>query len=391
MYGPPGTGKTTLAKVMATESNVTFLSASADQFISKWAGEGPQSVHHIFSVARKYAPAILFIDEIDAIGCKRGGSESHSGKQEILNALLTEMDGFKVSKNKPVLVMAATNLGGNNGNTGALDPALVRRFDRSICIDFPDKDSRIKLIKLLCKRNPIMEITDNMIENLSERAIGMSPVLIEGAVNAAIREAIRTDTVVTDQIIDEAFEKYNSGDEKHWAPEELLKTARHEAGHAFVNYYFGNTPSYLTIVARDNHGGYMLDSGNENKGAYSKKDLLERIVVALGGRAAELVYYGEEDGLTTGPSGDLQTAISIVYKMICNYAMYEDVSDGVIPENQRNDAELQRFASKILKEQLNVAIEIIKNNQKTFDNLVAELMTKTHMNKKELEILLEGN
>ena len=215
--------------------------------------------------------------------------------------------------------------------------------------------------------------------------------MIEGAVNAAIREAIRTDTVVTDQIIDEAFEKYNSGDEKHWAPEELLKTARHEAGHAFVNYYFGNTPSYLTIVARDNHGGYMLDSGNENKGAYSKKDLLERIAVALGGRAAELVYYGEEDGLTTGPSGDLQTATSIVYKMICNYAMYEDVSDGVIPENQRNDAELQRFASKILKEQLNVAIEIIKNNQKTFDNLVAELMTKTHMNKKELEILLEGN
>ena len=173
MYGPPGTGKTTLAKVMATESNVTFLSASADQFINKWAGEGPQSVHHIFSVARKYAPAILFIDEIDAIGCKRGGSESHSGKQEILNALLTEMDGFKVSKNNPVLVMAATNLGGNNGNTGALDPALVRRFDRSICIDLPDKDSRIKLIKLLCKRNPIMKITDNMIENLSERAIGI--------------------------------------------------------------------------------------------------------------------------------------------------------------------------------------------------------------------------
>lgn len=391
MYGPPGTGKTTLAKVMATESDVTFLSASADQFISKWAGEGPQSVHHIFAVARKYAPAILFIDEIDAIGSKRGGSESHSGKQEILNALLTEMDGFKVSKNKPVLVMAATNLGGNNGNTGALDPALVRRFDRSICIDLPDKDSRIKLIKLLRKRNPIIEITDNMIDNLSERAIGMSPALIEGAVNAAIREAIRTDTVVTDQIIDEAFEKYNNGDKKHWAPEELLKTARHEAGHAFVNYYFGNAPSYLTIVARDNHGGYMLDSGNENKGSYSKKDLLERIAVTLGGRAAELVYYGEEDGLTTGPSGDLQTATSIVYKMICNYAMYEEVADGVIPENQRNDAEIQRFASKILKEQLNVAIEIIKNNQKIFDNLVDELITKTHMNKKELEILLAAN
>lgn len=391
MYGPPGTGKTTLAKVMATESDVTFLSASADQFISKWAGEGPQAVHHIFSVARKYAPAILFIDEIDAIGCRRNGSESHDGKQEILNALLTEMDGFKVSKNKPVLVMAATNLGGNNGNTGALDPALVRRFDRSICIDLPDKESRIKLIKLLCKRNPIIEITDNMIENLSERSIGMSPALIEGAVNAAIREAIRTETVVTDQIVDEAFEKYNNGEEKQWAAEELIKTARHEAGHAFLSYYFGNMPSYLTIVARDNHGGFMLDSGNENKGSYSKKDLLEKITVALGGRAAELIYYGDEEGLTTGPSGDLQTATSIVYRMICNYAMYEEITQGVIPDSYRDSTEIKELASKVLKEQLALAMEIIKNHCEIFDVLVDELMNKTHLNRKELGDLLMKN
>ena len=388
LYGPPGTGKTTLAKVMATESDVTFLSVSADQFISKWAGEGPQSVHHIFSVARKYAPAILFIDEIDAIGCRRTGSESHDGKQEILNALLTEMDGFKVSKNKPVLVMAATNLGGNNGNTGALDPALVRRFDRSICIDLPDKESRIRLIRLLCRKNPIINISDNMIESLSERSIGMSPALIEGAFNAAIREAIRTEADVNDEIMDEAFEKYNNGEEKHWAKDELIKTARHEAGHAYVSYYLGNMPSYLTIAARDDHGGYMLDSGNEKKGSYSKKDLLDRIAVAMGGRAAELIYYGNAEGLTTGPSGDLQTAASIAYNMICKYAMYEEIAPCAMPDNNKDLPEVRELAGKIIREQLNFAIEIIKEHSEIFDVLVDELMNKTHLNKKELEALL---
>lgn len=129
---------------MASESDVSFLSVSANQFISKWAGEGPQSVHHIFSVARKYAPAILFIDEIDAVGRRRSGEDSHDGRQEILKVLLTEMDGFKTTTKKPVLVMATTNLGGNNRDTGALDSALVRRFDRSMCIDIPDQSGRKK-------------------------------------------------------------------------------------------------------------------------------------------------------------------------------------------------------------------------------------------------------
>ena len=305
-----------------------------------------------------------------------------------MNALLTEMDGFKVSKNKPVLVMAATNLGGNNGNTGALDPALVRRFDRSICIDLPDKESRIRLIRLLCRKNPIIKISDNMIESLSERSIGMSPALIEGAFNAAIREAIRTEADVNDEIMDEAFEKYNNGEEKHWAKDELIKTARHEAGHAYVSYYLGNMPSYLTIAARYDHGGYMLDSGNEKKGSYSKKDLLDRIAVAMGGRAAELIYYGNAEGLTTGPSGDLQTAALIAYSMICKYAMYEEIAPCAMPDNNKDLPEVRELAGKIIREQLNFAIEIIKDHSEIFDVLVNELMNKTHLDKKELETLL---
>ncbi|CVI70765.1 ATP-dependent zinc metalloprotease FtsH 3 [Eubacteriaceae bacterium CHKCI004] len=391
LYGPPGTGKTSLAKVMASESDVTFLSVSADQFISKWAGEGPQSVHHIFSVARKYAPAILFIDEIDAIGRRRSGEDSHDGRQEILNALLTEMDGFKNISKKPVLVMAATNLGGNNRNTGALDPALVRRFDRSICIDLPDQAGRKKLIQILCRKNKIIQISESMMDNLAERSIGMSPALIEGAINAAIRDAIRNNGYVTDDIINEAFEKYNNGEEKHWDKTELVKTARHEAGHALLSNYYNEKPSYLTITARDNHGGYMLYGGSETKGSYTKTELLHKIAIALGGRAAELVYYGEEEGLSTGPSEDLKSAVSIAESMICRYGMFEEITLGVLSEEQISDElskEIQMKINSILSEQLETAKNIIRAHSSLMEALVDALLKKNYLNKKEIQDIL---
>ena len=393
LYGPPGTGKTSLAKVMASESDVTFLTASADQFISRWAGEGPQSVHRIFSIARKYAPAVLFIDEIDAIGRRRTESDTGDGRQEILNVLLTEMDGFKSSAKRPVLVMAATNMGGNNGSTGALDPALVRRFDRSICIDLPDRKGRIKLLHILCHKNKMLRISEEMIQNLAERSIGMSPALMEGAVNTAIREAIRNNTEVTDAVVDEAFEKYNNGEEKPWNPSELLKTARHEAGHAFVCNYFGEAPSYLTIAARDNHGGYMMHSGAENKGSFTKKELLQRIAVALGGRAAEIVYYGEEEGISTGASSDIETATSIAGRMICSFGMYSEIASGTVQRSEISDetaAAIDRTINKIIQEQLGQAVEIVRAHSKDMDRLVSALMEKTHLNRDEIQKVLNN-
>ena len=391
MYGPPGTGKTSLAKVMASEADVTFLTVSADQFISRWAGEGPASVHRIFTIARKYAPAILFIDEIDAIGRRRTGEDAHDGKQEILNALLTEMDGFKTTQKKPILVMAATNLGGNNGNTGALDPALVRRFDRSICIDLPDKAGRTKLLHILCHKNPILKISESMVESLAERSVGMSPALLEGAVNAAVREAIRSDSQVTDEIMDEAFEKYNNGDEKKWDRTELLKTARHEAGHAFISHYYGEEPAYLTIVARDDHGGYMMHSSNETKGVYSRSELLHRIVVSMGGRAAEIVCYGSEQGLTTGASSDLENATRLARNMICSYGMYDEIAVGTL-EIAAKDAALalivQKKINEILRDELEEAIRILSDHKEAFDRLVDALMEKTHMHKEEIQAIL---
>lgn len=397
MYGPPGTGKTSLAKVVATESGVVFLEIGADQFVSKWVGEGAERVHEMFATARKYAPAILFIDEIDAIGARRDGSGAEGGSaqstHQILNALLTEMDGFKTSSKKPVFVMAASNLGGNNGNTGALDAALVRRFDRAINIDLPDKEGRIKILNILRSKNEkMMQVSDELIENLAIRSLGMSPANMEGAFETAIRDAIRSGTIVDDKMLDNAFEKYNSGDEKHWDPSELERTARHEAGHAFVCNYFGEKPSYLTIVARDNHGGYMLHGGNENKGSYLKADLLHRICTSLGGRAAELVYYGEEEGLSTGPSGDLENATNIARSMIGRYGMFGDVGLGVVrgsSASPEQSAKMEECINQILSEQLDEAVRIISENKDKIDKLVAALMEKQHLSEDQIQEALK--
>ena len=301
------------------------------------------------------------------------------------------MDGFKTSVKKPVLVMAATNLGGNNGSTGALDPALVRRFDRSICIDLPDRAGRIQLLKMLRNKHQIFRISDDMLQNLAERSIGMSPALLEGAVNAAIREAIRSGTEVSDSMMDEAFEKYNHGEEKHWNRADLIKTARHEAGHAVVCNYFGEEPSYLTVAVRDNHGGYMMYSAAEGKGVYTKKELLRQIAVSLGGRAAELVYYGEEEGLSTGPSSDLETATAIARKMICNYGMYNEIAAGIVMQNEVSETVSQSIEQKvnaIIQDQLNWSVAIIKENADKMAQLVDTLMEKTHLNKQEIQEVL---
>lgn len=251
------------------------------------------------------------------------------------------------------------------------------------------REGRIKLLKIICKKNAMIQISDSMLESLGERSIGMSPALIEGALNAAIREAIRTETTVTDQIMDEAFEKFNNGEEKQGDESELLKTARHEAGHAFICWYFGKTPSYLTIVARDHHGGYMQNSAEEKKGTYTKKELLDRIAVALGGRAAEIVYYGEEDGLTTGASGDLQAASAIAENMICSYGMYGNLYSGALTKNSAVANDIYASVNRIMEEQLQNAVSIIQNNRKAMDKLTEALLTGTHLNRDEINAVLE--
>lgn len=392
LYGPPGTGKTMLAKAMACEAGVTFIAAEGNQFLKKYVGEGSEKVHELFKTARKYAPSILFIDEIDAIAKERKGGENSGAVEATLTAFLTEMDGFANDPSRPVFVLAATNFDVEPGSDKSLDPALMRRFDRRVYIDLPGKEDRIRFLKMKIARNPALDISEEQIDTIAMRSAGMSPAQLDSAVELALRSAIREgSTKVTDAILEDAFETFNGGEAKKWDISQLERVARHEAGHAFLCFDSGETPGYLTIVARGNHGGYMQHADREGKAIYTRDELLARIRTSLGGRAAEIAYYGERDGISTGASGDLVSATNMAKQIICTYGMDEtfglavlnpSVADGVL------SAEVIKAVNSILQTQLKEAVRILTENRGRVDALVNELMNKNHLTGAEIEKIL---
>lgn len=387
LYGPPGTGKTMLAKAMAGESDITFICAEGNQFLKGTVGEGSRAIHDLFRTARKYAPAILFIDEIDAIAKERTGTGS---AEDALTALLTEMDGFKNQTAKPVFVLAATNFDVESGGAKSLDPALMRRFDRRIYVDLPDRDDRIKYMTMKIKSNSTFDISDDLIENLAIRSTGMSLASIDSAFELSLRMAIRNKkTTVTDAVLEDAFETFNNGEKKNWNQNTLLRVARHESGHAVICYESGETPSYITVVPRGYHGGYMQHSTDESKHIFTKNELLARIRTSLGGRAAEIVYYGEDDGISTGASGDLLNATSLARHMVELYGMDESYGLTAFASQGEMNEETKMAVNKILVDEMNNAIEIIKANKQSIDKLTETLVNKNHLSGNEINEILK--
>ncbi|MDE7379799.1 MAG: ATP-dependent metallopeptidase FtsH/Yme1/Tma family protein, partial [Clostridia bacterium] len=387
LYGPPGTGKTLLAKAMAGESDVTFIRAEGNQFLKKYVGEGAESVHKLFNTARKYAPSILFIDEIDAIAKQRGENNSHS--DDVLTSFLTEMDGFNSDTDRPVFVLAATNY-----ETSSLDAALLRRFDRKIYVDLPNKEERVQFIRQKLAKIAEKNVSVEEIENLAVRSTGISLADLDSVFELALRNVLKTkDYLLSDSVLEDAFEMFNSGSVKKWSENELMRTARHEAGHALMCYLGGQTPSYLTIVARGSHGGYMQYSDGEDKGTYTKKELLSRVRTALGGRAAEVVYYGEEDGVSTGASGDLRTATNIIENMICNYGMDETV--GLSSVELKNVTSSHHYAliveriNEVLAREFTTVKASISKHRAAIDALVEMLIEKNALKSNEIENILK--
>ncbi len=375
LYGPPGTGKTSLAKVVASESGVNFLSISASELLNG----GPEKVQDEFRIARKYAPAILFIDEIDAIGMERKYSNAPN---PVLNALLTEMEGFKKVDSKPVFVMAATNLGNK------IDFALQRRFDMSFEMDYLDEKGRRWLLeKLIKKQSDKFKISDEKMKSIVNRSEGVSPALLEQVIEAALREGIRSGCDIDDDLLDEMFERRILGEERvDRSQKEIERTAYHEAGHVLIDLYNKRPPAYMSIVARGNHGGYMLSETGERDS--TKKYYLERICSLLGGRAGEMVFadvLGLEDGPTHGAAGDLETATSIAVNMVCKFGMYEEeiglaVTGGI---ELKYDEKAKELINRILSEQLKEAISLIELNRDAMERLVEAVMDKDNKNKKK--------
>jgi len=394
LYGPPGTGKTMLAKAMAGESDVTFIRAEGNQFLKRFVGEGAESVHKLFKTARKYAPSILFIDEIDAIARERGASSASENSSDVLTAFLTEMDGFISDETKPVFVLAATNYSVERGNSKSLDEALLRRFDRRIYMDLPDKDERLQYINKRISKIKNHSLTAEQIENIAVRSTGASLASLESVFSLALRNVIKSKGyTLTDKILEEAFETFNNGEVKQWNKDELLRTARHEAGHALMCWVGGEKPTYLTIIARGDHGGYMQHASNEDKGVYTQGDLINRIRTALGGRAAELVYYGNDFGVSTGASGDLQTATSIARAMICSYGMDAEFGLGYIDLNGAVGSDVYvrviNRVNEILKTEMDFAVKTLTEHKAELDGLVNALTAKNALKSDEIEDILK--
>lgn len=395
LYGPPGTGKTLLAKATAAESDVTFISAEGNQFLKQYQGQGSEKVHEIFKTARKYAPSILFIDEIDAIAKERRGGDSGDA-EATLTSFLAEMDGFKNDTTKPVFVLAATNYDVEPGGPKSLDPALVRRFDRKIYIDLPSRSERTRYVKQKMAKNPAFNVSEEKINNFSLRSTGMSLAELELILELSLRTAIRDGNLkVTDDVLEDAFETFNYGEAKDRDQASLERTARHEAGHAFLYWESGNKPSYVTIVARSNFGGYMQHDDSEKNKSLTKTDILSLIRTSLGGRAAELVYYGEEDGLTVGACSDLSNATNLARQIICTFGMSEEFGLAVIDKQSAMDGvlsiEIRNAVNAILSEEMAKAKKIIEDNKNAIDALVEKLMSDNHLTGDEIVEVFEKN
>lgn len=320
LSGPPGTGKTLLARAVAGEANVPFFSISGSDFVELYVGVGASRVRELFEKAKKAAPSIIFIDEIDTVGRKRGTSVGggNDEREQTLNQLLVEMDGF--SGNSGVIVIAATN------RPDVLDPALLRpgRFDRQITVGYPDAKGRLELLKLYAENKPLS--SDVNLRDISLSTIGFTGADIKNLLNEAALIATRKkkNKICSDDI-DEAMLKILVGTEKKsrkMSDAEKKLTAYHEAGHAVASYYLESADpvEQISIIPRGFAGGYTLQRPVEETTYSSKKKMLESLVTLLGGRVAEELFIGD---ISTGASNDLQRATSIATNMVTRYGMSE--------------------------------------------------------------------
>ena len=322
LVGPPGTGKTLLARAVAGEADVKFLSISGSDFVEMYVGVGASRVRDLFIQAKKESPAIVFIDEIDAVGRQRGSGlgGGHDEREQTLNQLLVEMDGF--SANEGVVVLAATN------RVDILDPALLRpgRFDRQVYVGLPDIKGREEILKIHARNKPLAEDVD--LKQVAKGTPGFTGADLENLLNeAALLTGRRNEQFINKATLDEAVIKVIAGPEKRSrvVPQHKRKlTAYHEAGHAIV---MRSLPDHdpvhsVTIVPRGGAGGMTISLPEEDRSYLSRNHMLDNIVSLLGGRAAEALVLGD---ISTGASNDIQRATSIARKMVGTYGMSEKI------------------------------------------------------------------
>ena len=402
--GPPGTGKTLLAKSVAGEADVAFLSISGSDFVEMYVGVGASRVRDLFEQAKKQSPAIVFIDEIDAVGRQRGSGlgGGHDEREQTLNQLLVEMDGF--TANSGVVVLAATN------RVDILDPALLRpgRFDRQVYVGLPDIKGREEILKVHARNKPLAEDVD--LAEIARGTAGFTGADLENLLNeAALLSGRRNEPVIRQKTIQESIIKVIAGPEKHSRviPEQERKlTAFHEAGHAVVMHDLpGQDPVHqITIVPRGQAGGMTISLPEEDRSYLSKRYMEDEIVALLGGRAAEELMLGD---ISTGASNDLQRATTIARKMVGTYGMSKRLghvafnagSDEVFigksmghtrPYSEKIAAEMDDEIQQILADGYARCTEILKRQQEKLEAVASFLLEHETMTAEEFESVFQA-
>ena len=389
LYGKPGTGKTLIAKAIAGEADVPFISMSGSEFIEMFAGLGASRVRKLFDKARKLSPCIVFIDEIDAIGSRRtSNSGAESENNQTLNQLLVEMDGF--SSEETIIVLAATN------RPEMLDKALLRpgRFDRQVTIPAPDLAGREAILKIHAKNKKIAE--DVSLYSIAEDTAGFTGAELANILNeAAIIATKKEHDAITNSDLDEAVKKVTVGLEKtsrKISEKDKKLTAYHEAGHAIVSQFLPTQTAVkeVSIIPRGMAGGYTMYKSDEDKYYISKTEMQEKLIALLGGRAAEKLIL---DDISTGASNDLEVATQIARDMITVYGMSDEIgtisfkgSDGQM-DYQMFGEDMQDAIGKEVKRLIDTAYrdaqEILKQNVETLHAIAKELIAKEKIDEKE--------
>ena len=402
LVGPPGTGKTLLARAVAGEAKVPFYYISGSDFVELFVGIGASRVRDMFKQAKMNAPCLIFIDEIDAVGRQRGTGlgGGHDEREQTLNQLLTEMDGF--GANEGIIIIAATN------RPDVLDPALLRpgRFDRQVTVSLPDKNARIEILKVHAKNKILAK--NITLEYLAKRTPGFSGADLENLLNEAALLAVRRNKKeITMAEIDEATDRVLMGPAKvtkKYTDKEKKLVAYHEAGHAVLGLKLdgANEVQKITIIPRGHAGGYTMMTPKEEAFNYTKKELLESICGLLGGRVAEEVTFGE---ITTGAHDDFKKATKIARSMVTEYGMSNlgpmmleepdgntflgrdytknrNISDTVAHEI---DEEMRSIINDCYKQ----ATKIITENKKLLELIANTLLEKETITKEEIDYLVE--
>ena len=404
LVGSPGTGKTLMARAVAGEAGVPFFSISGSEFVEMFVGVGASRVRDLFSKAKKNAPCIIFIDEIDAVGRKRGSGMGggHDEREQTLNQILVEMDGFEQGAN--VIVIAATN------RADVLDPALLRpgRFDRRVNINLPDRADREAILKVHFKEKP----TDSSVnlDALAAKSAGSSGADLANIANeSAIVAARNNRKTITNDDVTEAFERVAIGPErknKIMSEEEKEMTAYHEAGHALVGHVLPNADPVhkVTIVSRGHTGGVTWSIPERDKSYHSILNFKDKMAVSLGGRIAEKLIYGDDE-VTTGAGSDLKNASALARDMIIHQGMgkklrnivFNDDGGGMMFDRMVHDRPYSEDTAKIIDEEVKDLFDeaarraevVIKANMKSLKAMADKLLEVETLNDKEILALFK--